>query len=209
MIASLKPSCQLSLLSADGGEWTHFFMNSSWVTRMLLEQPLAQEARPAIGLSCEKHCSGRKQEGKWTLCLGDAVASVGSWSCARCILKRQELWEMTRPMNITGGRRLSGQLGEGGSRLSFCPVTGTLAWHIALFGDRIVPTSPWTFSGHTEFIKSNSQDRLHLLLSFGTSVTSMQGQQTGHQVQVTDAPLISEVGRVKSCWTDPNCAKME
>ena len=63
--------------------------------------------------------------------------------------------------------------GEGRRRLSFCPVTGMLAWRLAPFGDRIMPTSPWTFSGHTAFIKSNSWDRLHLLLSFGTSVSSM------------------------------------
>lgn len=59
------------------------------------------------------------------------------------------------------------------SRLSFGPVTGMLAWRVAPFGDRIVPASPWTFPGHTAFIKSNPQDRLHLLLSFGTSVSSM------------------------------------
>lgn len=137
------------------------------------DTPGAQEACPARGLSCEKHCSGRKREGKQTVCLGEAVASMGGWSSAKCIFKRQELWEMTRPMNITGGRRLSGQLGEGGSRLSFGPVIGMLAWYVAPFGDRIVPASPWTFPGHTAFIKSNPQDRLHLLLSFGTTVSSM------------------------------------
>lgn len=82
------------------------------------DAPGAQEACPARDLSCEKHCSGRKREGKRTVCLGEAVASMGGWNGAKCIFKRQELWEMTRPMNITGGRRLSGQLGEGGVDLA-------------------------------------------------------------------------------------------
>lgn len=107
---------------------------------MFLEQPLAQDDQPAGGLSYEKHCAGRKQERKWTVCLGDAVASMGSCNCAKCILKGQELWEMSRPMNITGGRRLSGQLGRSG--LSFCPVIGALACRVAPWDDRQVPALP-------------------------------------------------------------------
>lgn len=122
--ASLQHPWQLSLLSTDNGEWTHSFISSSWVTRVFLQHPLSSRLwawyRSLLWGALFWQEVGREMD-----CVpGGCCGIMGGCNCAKCIFKRQESWEMSRSVNITGGSRLCGQLGEERRGLNFCPVFG-------------------------------------------------------------------------------------
>lgn len=68
----------------------------------------------------------------WVVCLGDTVASTGGCNCAKCVLKRQESWEMSTRMNISRHWRVTG----GREKLTHAcaPSLGQCGWgHCSLW----------------------------------------------------------------------------
>lgn len=100
------------LLTVESGDVYLFIFSSNKLFLNTEDVPRAalglQDDGTDKGLSCQIRLWQEGGVRKWTVCLGDSVASKGGWHCATCTFKRQASWEMLRLMQITASCRVAG-----------------------------------------------------------------------------------------------------